>query len=506
MKKKPTKKRKISKSTGYCLHQVEHGLISVAVTAEGNGWRVSKLTSVRADGRPSSEMLSALRMASLPVTWLLNDDEASMSHLRIPQLKGKALQLALAGGLARDEGGAPGDRYFSHHSLDSARQSDEMVSYVLHHALKSDLDARLAVAKEWGVEVRRMLPAALALDLFYRKFGPEHGSHAAWNLVFVGEHCQFLSISTSDAQLVLRNLPANISTEGNQEEYLNQLVTEIDRSVFFARQTEGSPEIARVIVCGDPKVAGPLVAKLGETSAIPAIHWTMEDMFQGSDSTHHPDELLALAGAVLAAQKCPFNLLPERSHFRMSQTLRRRVLIGTTTCAVAIVSALLVGGLWTSQTQATYLAAAKARLAEARPKADRAEQAYAKQGVLLSRENQIKKFASARPDFESVLLRLAAITPPEIIFKNLNVRERTHGDFRIEIVGESRAFSVEQAQTAFLTFLSALDESDFLTRLGEPKVMQLRPGQRVDGDTESSKTTVFQLNLKWRGPNEDEDL
>jgi len=415
------------------------------------------------------------------------------------------LQRALAGGLARDEGGTPDDRYFAFHSLDSAIESETMMSYILYHAAKSDLEAHLKTAKEWSVDVQRMLPATLALDLFYRQHGPERGAHAAWNLVFVGEHQQFLSISTSDAQLVVRNLPANLSHAGDQDEYLAQLATEIDRSIFFARQTEGSPEIETVIVCGDPKVAGPLVAKLGESSAIPVFHWTIEDMFQGSDSAHHPDELLALAGAVLASGKCEFNLLPQRSSFHFSRSVRRKMAVAGATCAATVVPVLLVGGLWTANTQANYLADAKARLAEALPKAELAEQAYATQRLLLSREDKIKRFAQTRPDFESVLLRLADITPHEIVFHDLRVREEANGTFKVQLVGESRAFSGAEAQSAFLQFLEVIDRSDFLTRVGEPQVMQLKPGRRVDGENVLSKTTAFHLNLKWRGPQANED-
>jgi hypothetical protein len=499
------KKQKSGKHTGYCLHQVEQGLVSVAVTPEGDHWRVSDLTNAKVDQRPSSEMQLALRKATTPVTWLLNDDEASMSHMSVPRLKGKGLLRALAGGLARDKGGTPEDRYFSFHSLDSAIKSDATMSYVLHHSPKPAVDAHLQAAKEWGVDVQRVLPATLALDLFYRQHGPEHGAHAAWNLVFVGEHRQFLSISTSDAQLVLRNLPANLSDSSDQDEYLAQLATEIDRSVFFARQTLGSPEIETVIVCGDPKVAGPLVTKLGETSDIPAIHWTMEDMFQGTNSADRSDSLLALAGAVLAANKCELNLLPGRSSFHFSRSMRRRVAVASATCAAAVVPVLLVGGLLTAKTQATYLADARARLAKVLPKAERAEEAYATQRLLLSREDKIKRFAQTRPDFESVLLRLADITPHEIVFTDLRVREQASGAFSVKIVGESRAFSGEDAQAAFLQFLSVLDSADFLTRIGEPQMMQLKPGRRVDGENVLSKTTVFHLNLQWRGPQANED-
>lgn len=489
----------MSKRTGICIRQDGHGRVGVSVSPVGPGWRVNELDRSTPDGQLTKNLLTAAKKSGSPVTWLLPDAEVSLAHLNMPKLRAKALKRAFLGGLARDEGGKPENWCVTWKQLakPAGRGTQTSFPHILHYAARDVVERDLAVARAWGVDVQRMLPGHLALDLFYRTHGPDHGEHAVWNLVFVGQQQHFLCVATSDAQLMIRNLPANLSGDEDIKEYLSRLATEIERSAFFARQTEHSPEVEKIIVCGDPNFAAPLVDVLGESSSIPAIHWPIEDMFHWGSNEQNADDLVALAGAVLSLQKIPFNLLPDRGQLHLSRGARRKMLIAATTCATAAVPVLLVGGLVTARIQGTYLERAQARLAEAQTKAGQAEKAYEAQRVLLSREDQIRHFARSRPDFESVLLRLAALTPTEITFKDLQIREQEVGRFRLRLHGESRSATGARAQSAFLEFLAALDGSRFLQRQGDPRVMQIKPGM---DKTDADKTTVFQIDLAWRGP------
>ncbi len=442
--------------------------------------------------------------ADSPLTWLLADGESGMSHLKMPKLRPKALKLAFSGGLAREHGGKPDDWYFDWQALSeqSDRDSKGNPSYVLHHAARKVVDEKLGTAQGWGVNIERVLPAHLALDLFYRAYGPEHDENSVWNLVFVGKNQRFLCVATRDAQLVIRNLPANLSTDDDGQEYLSRLVTEIERSAFFARQTEYSPEVQKIIVCGDPGVAIPLTAALSESSGVPAVHWSIQDMFDWGLNEQNADDLMVLAGAVLALNKSPFNLMPGRSVFHFSRSLRRQLVVGAAACAAAAVPLLLVGGIVTSRIQSAYLERAQLQLTDAQERASRAEVVYNAQNLLLARENHIRQFARTRPDFEEGLLRLAALTPGEVTFKDLQIREQNSGYFRLRLEGESRADSGEKAQGAFLTFLDALDGCGFLTRLGDPRVMQIIPGD--EKATTTRKATVFHLELVWHGGEKEE--
>jgi len=491
----------VSKKTGFCIRHDEHALVGASVVPKGSGWDVVDLQRSVPDGKLSRDLQTTMSKATTPVTWLLADGESGMSHLNMPKLRTKALERAFAGGLARDGGGKPEDWCSTWKAL-SQKGGQDQQPYILHHAAKEVVDKYVYLAGDWGVDLRRMLPGHLALDLFYRAHGPARSDHAVWNLVFVGEKQHFLCVSTRDAQLMVRNLPANLSTGDDLSEYLTQLATEIERSSFFARQTENSPEVEKIIVCGNPALAAPLVGALGESSDIPAVHWPIEEMFHWGLNEQHPDDLVALAGAVLALEKIPFNLLPNRGQLHFGRSLRRQLMVAATTCAAAVVPVLMVGGVLTARVQATYLERAEGRLEDARVRAQQAERAYDSQRLLLAREDRIRHFARTRPDFESVLLSLAAITPLEIVFKDLRVREDADGRFILQLQGESRATTGARAQGAFLKFMAALDGCGFLSRVGEPRLMQIIPGGKKDGplaDAQPGKTTVFHLDLQWHG-------
>jgi hypothetical protein len=491
----------VSKLNGFCLRRDEHGLVGVSISTTGQGWRVDELSRSVPGGKPSRDLQNALGKATTPVTWLLADNETGMSHLTMPKLRKKALQKAFGGGLARDHGGSPDDWYLAYKTLSqvSGPGAPGNQPYVLYHTEKALANEIVSEARNWGANIERMLPSHLALDLFYRTHGPGRDEQSVWNLVFVGEKQQFLCVATSDAQLVIRNLPANLSTDQDGQEYLSRLVTEIERSAFFARQTEHSPEVQKIIVCGDPKVAAPLTGMLAESSPTPAVHWAIEEMFEWGLNEQQSDDLLVLAGAVVALTKSPFNLLPGQGPLHFSRSLRRQLLVGATACAVAAVPVLMVGGIVTARIQENYLVRAHGRLAEAQERAHQAELAYDAQNLLLAREDRIRHFARTRPDFEEVLLRLAALTPEEVVFKDLQVREQLDGRFFLQLDGESRADSGVKAQGAFLDFLTALDNCDFLDRLGEPRVMQMKPGETSGQESTTRKTTVFHLELNWRG-------
>ncbi len=506
MRKLTPKKLPGRQRTGFCIQGAEQGFVGVSVTTAGERWRVEDISRTTPDGQLGAKLRSAMAKAATPVTWLLADGEAGISHLKMPKLRTKALKRAFVGGLARDEGGKPEDWCITWKALSSAGKSGGQATeaHILHHATKEIVSGKQAVAGSWGVELKRMLPAHLALDLFYRAHGPDRSDHEVWNLVFVGGKQQFLCVATRDAQLVIRNLPANLSTGNDLQEYLGQLATEIDRSAFFARQTENSPEVEKIIVCGDPRIAAPLVEVLAETSPTPAVHWSIQEMFEWGLNEHHADDLLTLAGAVLALENIPYNLLADGGSLRLGRKLRRQILVGVGTCAAAVVPLLMVGGVVTANIQTSYLERATTRLEVAQVKAQQAERAYDAQRLLLAREDQMRHFVGMRPDFETILLQLAALTPVEVVLKNLQVREQADGRFSLGLQGESRAVTGARAQGAFLGFLAALDDCDFLVRLGEPRLMKIIPAENKSGaaaDFATGKTTVFHLDLEWRQTN-----
>lgn len=470
----------------------------VEVGREARGrWTVGRFERVDDTQDPSPTLTRAMSRDSGAVAWLLDDTEARTAVFGLPPLKGRALERAAAGLVARAEGGAPdawaigcqllGPRPGGQSGGGDARLHDVFVMY----ATRTIVDAQVAAATAWGTPPGVMLPAHLALDLLYRRHGPGHGEHEAWNLVFIGREASYLCISTRDHLLLTRRLPQDLSHGADPGEYLGRLATEVERSIFFARQTERSPHVERIIVCGDHAIAPRLVERLQQQGLAPSLHWEIESLFVWGAAAPGPDDLPVAAAALLACEGVPLNLLARGGGRALSAVSRRRALVGAGAVGLAAVPLLLVGGLMTARIQGQYLDKARDRLAEAQVRAGQAEAAYRAQRVLMAREERIAGFTAARPDLESVLRRVSVLAPPSVVFKSVRLQEPETGQLRLHIEGESVAGSGAAAQSGFVEFLEALRASDFATLRGEPRTMHIKPVDNQHG----SERTVFSLEL-----------
>lgn len=472
------------------------GRTVVEVRRESRGrWAVVQLERVDAGAAPAGGLARALARDAAPVTWLLDESEAACSVVNLPPLKARALERSARALVARGEGGAPDDWIVSCQAAgraESARDAGRQQPVFVLRAARKAVEAQLGAAAEWGVHPRLMLPPYLVLDQLYRRHGPERDQHDAWNLVFIGRETSFLVISTRDHVLLTRRLPQDLSQGADLDEYLGRLATEIERSIFFARQTEHSPQVTRVIVCGDYQVAPRVVERLKHLGQVGGLYWEPESLVTWGSVAPEPDDLPVVAAALLACEGSPLNLCPGQRRSVFTATARRRGLVAVGTAAVAALPILLVGGLVTTRVQGDYLRRAHARLHEAEARAERAEGIYREQRVLLSRESRLESFSAARPDLESVLRRLASLTPPNVVYKSLQLQEVATGAFVLHLEGESIADDSAPAQAAFVSFLAALRACDFASVEGEPRRMQIRPGEgKAVGER-----TQFSLDLK----------
>ncbi|MBK8167091.1 MAG: hypothetical protein IPK64_14220 [bacterium] len=482
---------------GYGVQRQGTTRLVVEVGREARGrWTVGRFERVDDSQDPSPALARAMSRDPGGIAWLLDDTEARTSVLGLPPLKGRALERAVAGLIARGEGGTPDSWAIGCQLLGprpggqaggDARLHDVFVMY----ATRTIVDAQIAAATAWGTPPGIMLPAHLALDLLYRRHGPEHGEHEAWNLVFIGREASYLCISTREHLLLTRRLPQDLSHGADPAEYLGRLATEVERSIFFARQTERSPHVERIIVCGDHAIAPRLVERLQQQGLAPSLHWELESLFVWGANAPAPDDLPVAAAALLACEGVPLNLLARRSGHALSAASRRRALVGAGAVGLAAVPLLLVGGLMTARIQGQYLDKARDRLAEAQARAGQAEAAYRAQRVLMAREERIVDYTAARPDLESVLRRVAILAPSSVVFKSLRMQEPETGQLRLQIEGESVAGTGTAAQSGFVEFLEALRASDFATLRGEPRTMHIKPVDNQHG----SERTVFSLEL-----------
>ena len=482
----------MKKQTGFCL-QCDDGAVALAEVRPMQGsYRVEAFRRTSATTGPDRTLLNRLKRQRSPLTILARDGDINHGIITTPALRGKALRRAMAGSLARDEGGAPADWRLSFRTLAAAGAAGDGTSHFVLYGKQERIDALVRDAEAWGVQPTAVLPEFLVLDQFYRAHGPGHAELPAWNLVFIGRQHHFLNIGTSEVPLLVRDLPADLSGGRDPDEYVARLATEIDRSLHFARQVEPAPQIERLIICGDPAICERLTARLSADLAVAAVHWAIEDHFTWGPHQHEPDDLPLLMAAALNFGKPAYDLMPQRSPLRLGAEGRRHLKVASITAATVALPVLIGGGMVTARIQDGYLHDARGRINEAMVIAESAERVYQAQKVLLAREDQIAQLAGEKPDLEAVLLKLADLAPGQVVFSSLSVSERSHSHFLLQVEGTSEAATAEEAQAAFLLFLSRLDSAEFLLRRSEPKLVRLLPG---DGALRGRKTTVFHMDL-----------
>ena len=462
----------MSVNRGLSIDVRGEAIVAVAATGgHGGHWQLDALQTVSTGQRPGSALASALAETDRRALLLLPNDRAGTAVTALPRLKAAELKRAVAGWVARETGTKPEETAVSWRSLPVRGGGGRTQDVFMVHARREELRRQAAAALPWGLKLEQALPLCLVLDEFYRLAGPDAGALRSWNLVFVGGSTNFLCVSTAESLLLVRPLPGDLSQGERPDEYLDRLATEVERSVFFARQTEASPEIERLVVCGDPTLAGGLVARLDRDSSIPAVHWSLPDHFT-YERPLPPDLMLPAAAAALACGDLRYNLLGDTRRRVLGTRGRRRLLVAGTATGAALLPLLLVGGLVTARVQERYLLDARTHLDEARERADAAATVYARERLLLSREDHILRFTASERDLEGVLKRLAAVTPPEVVYLDLQVLDRGDRVF-LHLAGESVAPALADAQRAFMQFQAALDGNPALKSRGEPRRLEI---------------------------------
>ncbi len=457
---------------GYSIRYGEKSMVAMGVSSLEHGrWRIENLEQNQTSAGPSSSLIKNMVNNPEGTIMLTSGSDARTALITLPKLKKKEMALAAAGWVAREESSAPDEYCVSWRERKGENKSEnkDTKDVFLLYAPRADVDQHLAQVKVWGAKPQRMLPDFMILDGMFRQFHPQAQKLAAWNIVFVSKEDHFLCVSTQSSMLLTRPLQADLSDGTDAAEYYERLATEVDRSIFFARQTEFNPDIQGIVVCGDPEVAEGLIEHLKQETTISAEYWDLGSCFELESGKLEPQLLLPAMAAALALKKNPYNLLPEQPRVILGQDARRRLVLATTTAAVAMVPILLVGGLITSNVQNRYLDDAHRQLEISVVRADEAADVYKAQCVLLDKERHIAEFSENDADYAAVLLHLANLTPHQIIFQDLRLKEANDGQLVLFLSGESKADSVTEAQESFLEFQHALQASALLVAAGEPR-------------------------------------
>lgn len=489
---------------GYSLRYMEETMVAMGVSPmEPGRWRIENLEQNQAAAGPSSTLVKEMVKNSPRVTMLVPGTDVRTSLITLPKLKKKEMGRAVAGWVAREESAPQGEfRVSWRERRDETRgENKDTKDLFLLYTSNKDVNRQLALAENWGGKPQRMLPDFMILDGMFRRHHPLAKDLSAWNVVFIGKTDHFLCVSTPASLLLTRPLPADLSEGADAGEYLERLATEVDRSIFFARQTEFNPDVQRIVVCGDPELAQGLVAHLKEVTSVPAEFWDVAQSFE-MESGHLDSQLILPAmTAALALHGNPFNLLPKQPRNILGPVARSRLVLAASTAAVALVPMLVAGGLVTSSVQDRYLHRARQELVESSIRAEKAADVYKAQRVLVAKEEHIAAFSNNDTDYAGVLLHLANLTPHQIIYQDLRLKETKDGQLVLYLSGESKADTVAEAQQSFLLFQQALRGSKMLVAAGEPRKLIINT-QNIKGVSVKKVefSMEYQVKLKTQLP------
>ena len=485
----------MSKNLGYSF-RVHHGE-RVGIGLERIGpvaWKVVELTAERGDGFLPQVFLRGAGISRDRLTWVAPCDETRLLQLSLPPLKGKELNHAIKGWVARQENTTTDEVAVSYLSLGVAKdQGGETRQDVVTLAMsEKDRQDQLAQAQTCDLHPGRMLPGYMVLDQFLRLVQPDGERLEGWTLVCLGEQENFLTIANSRSVLLHRGLPLDHSAGQEREQFFARLATEIERSRFFVRQGSQSADIQKVLVCGDPEQASLLVATLNADGSVPAVHWEAEKHFSQGEGTPDARYLVVMAAAALSLERPVFNLVSPARRGALGRQARRRYLVAAGTVAAGVVPLLVAGSMVTSRIQTGYLEKAQASLETAKTEAMAAAEVYKAHRLLTAKEACLEWKSDARADLEGMLLELAAATPDPVLFRDLRLWEAVDGDIRMQLVGEAVGTSAGQAQQFHLEFQDNLRRGDFLKGFLEPKILEIRA---VTQRGETTPKTMFTLDL-----------
>jgi len=458
----------LSNKNGYSLFFKDDGLVAMSVSSLSDGrWSIDHLDQ-EADG--ASLLDPEFSKNSDCMTMMIPGADVRTSLVSLPRLKKKEMNLAVNGWVAREESSPVEEWSVSWRERRSAgEEKPDQKDIFLLYASCDDVNNQMSSARKIGAEPTRMLPDFMILDAMFRRHHADSGDLDAWNIVFIGKDEHFLCVSTKASLLLTRPLPADLSDGVDAQEYLERLATEVDRSIFFARQTEFNPDIKKIIVCGDSELAQGLVEQLKTETTVPAEFWDVAECFELDGEKPDSRLLLPAMAAALASKKNPHNLLPHQPRTYLGPVARRRLVLAASTAAVAIVPILVAGGYITAGVQDRYLHRARYHLQEASIRADEATEIYKAQRVLMAREELMVSFSDEDTDYAGVLLHLANLTPEQIIYQDLRLKENNAGQLVLYLSGQSNAGTVAEAQQSFLVFQRALNSSGRLVAVGEPR-------------------------------------
>ncbi len=431
-----------------------------------------------------------------PTSVVVPGDDAAYLITPLPKLKLKQQGTALRGVLVREKGGEPGDWTIDFRTLSdreairrAGRQDVGMV-----FARTTVVNRHLDRARELGARVSHVLPGYLALDAFYRRRRPATVT-GPWNLVYLGPQLRFLCVGDPEGLLFTRTLPADLSGGAEQQEYVERLVTEIERSNFFAQQAERSLRVDRIVVCGEPELTAAVIAQLASAVEIAAEPWEPQDLFAWPEGGADLALLLPAIAAAMAMERDVPNLLPHEQRPARGRELIRFGRIAAAAAAAAAVPLVLGGSLLTGHVQQECLRTLADHESTTYERAQDATAAYLENRALLARQASLDRLTQGRVDFAGLLLDIAKRTPSSVVYQDLAITQAPDASFHLTLSGESQGRDGMQAQEVFLAFLDDLAASTRLAAIGEPSALEIAG---IDAARDAGTGSRVAFTLEYR--------
>jgi hypothetical protein len=347
-----------------------------------------------------------------------------------------------------------------------------------------------------GLQPRTVLPAPLALESLLRTElgGGKTEEKNSWSLIYMGREEFFLIIGDMHGPLLYRNLPVDLSSGADKDEYLKRFITEVERSNFSAKQSEQNFTVESIYVSGDPGLVIPLAEQLDGKVNLPVTHWQPQNRFEFEEEIEGWAILPLLAAAVLDSRVMPLNLFIKPDREGAGRALRTYSFAATGTLLVVAAPLLLGASLHTRGVQESIIKTQTDQLLQARDQAGESAKRYLLEQSLISREERIALNGDKETPFAEILRDVAARLPDQVRLINLKLRQGKDGRYRLYITGESFGKSSEEAQSSYILFRDSLSQSPLITGKKQPIFMQIQEsGSKTGFMSKVSFSIEYQL-------------
>ncbi len=409
---------------------------------------------------------------------LLPSESCTLIQARIPVMKGPEITQALAGTIQKLKGGVAEHWLIDHHRR-SADPDAPANTVPPVSGLCLELPHLMPILEPLdALEARpgQALPAALALDALLRgEQARDEDGVTVWNLVFVGREERFLVIGDQHGPRLLRNLPQDLSEGGDAGEYADRLITEVERSSFFAQQDDATARVQRVFVAGDPAIADLLQEKLAEGDGAEAVRWLPEQLFEVEGGTASWEYLLPMAGAAAMLEGPAYNVMPRQPGKSRGRAVARYALYTGATLCLGLLPLLGGGNFATERVQDRVLNQQSIQLSESRRVAEQTALAYLKNQSLLARQELLDLHGVPRTELSATLRDLVTRMPGAVQLDALELNREITGEYTLVMTGQCKGATAEVAQARFLEFHKALAQSPYLIGEQDPVMLEIAP-------------------------------